>query len=93
LSCAPDDGGSANARDGEARVDFESGSQTAERQIDRQTARLFAELWKALVARTQVVEEVGKIGQEFDETGHYFWQGGKDGRVGSTKEAIPMLRE
>lgn len=65
------------------------GTVRTERAIDSRTAHLFAELWKALVGRTQFVHSDGAV---FDGVRYYLWRGGSGGTTVSPRAGSILER-
>jgi hypothetical protein len=68
-----------------ALAGIETGKVIKEQPIDKDTARLIMNLWRALVVRAQIVKEVGVRTFTLDGTSYRIWQGGRSAKTGPPK--------
>jgi hypothetical protein len=78
-----------------ALADISVEATSSERAVDKQTGKLFLELWRALIARVQVVNSDVAT---FDGVRYYFWVNGNAGttvspRYGSVLGRVRVLAD
>jgi hypothetical protein len=79
-------------RDSQWRAEASATKETFTRDIDAVTASLFVRGWKALLARAQVVDEIGINVGKFDGAAYQFWHDGTAGWIASPRTNSVLAR-